>query len=52
MKILNRRELAIKLANDKKINLNNVSKKLNKIIALWISRNEIIQDGKYIICNF
>jgi len=50
--IKNKRELANKLNNKNIVELNQISKKLNRIIKLWASRKEIIINGNLIIGNF
>lgn len=43
--IINRRELAIKLSKQG-VNLNEISKKLNRMVEMWVSRKEcIIENG-------
>jgi hypothetical protein len=50
--ITSRKELANKLNNKNTVELSQISKKLNRIIKLWISRKEIIIKENIIIGNF
>jgi hypothetical protein len=49
MKITNKRELAIKIGNNEKIELSSISKKLNRIVELWISYKEIKIENNYLV---
>lgn len=50
--IKSRKELAIALAGNDKVEENKVSKKLSKVVKLWISKNEIKKENGYLIGNF
>ena len=47
-KIISRRELAIRLSNGK-VSINDLSKKVQKTVDLWLSRKEIVVENGYLI---
>lgn len=46
-KIISRRELAIKLSNGK-VSVDQLSKKLEKTVELWLSRKEVVLENGYL----
>ncbi len=50
--ITNRRDLAIALENGKEVHIDNVSKKLNRIIEMWISYKDIKREGSFLIGTY
>jgi len=51
-KIISRRELANALNNGGKVRIDNVSKKLNRVIEMWISYNDIKREGNFLIGTY
>jgi hypothetical protein len=47
-KIISRRELAVRLSNGK-VSVNELSKKVQKTVDLWLSRKEILIENGYLI---
>ena len=46
-KIISRRELAIKLSNGK-VSVDELSKKVEKTVELWLSRKEVVLENGYL----
>ncbi len=46
-KIISRRELAIQLSNGK-VSVGKLSKKVERIVELWLSRKEIVLENGYL----
>lgn len=46
-KIISRRELAIKLSNGK-VSVDQLSKKVEKTVELWLSRKEVVLENGYL----
>jgi hypothetical protein len=47
-KIISRRELAVRLSNEK-VSVNELSKKVQKTVDLWLSRKEVVVENGYLI---
>jgi hypothetical protein len=47
-KIISRRELAVRLSNGK-VSVNELSKKVQKTVDLWLSRKEVVVENGYLI---
>jgi hypothetical protein len=50
--ITNKRQLAVTLSNSGRVELSKVSKRLNKIVELWLSRKEIKIENNFIVGAF
>jgi len=46
-KIISKRDLAIKLSNGK-VSVDQLSKKVEKTVNLWMSRNEVVIENGYL----
>lgn len=50
--IKNRRKLSIVLMNGGKIELSKISKKLNRIIEMWVSYKSVKIEGSFLIGTY